>query len=86
MTKLKVYGGFIFIKTDQCRTIVATTSQRIVAELLDLTLHEIQNYWSITGNEEELAIALANPGRVFVKEGQVYHDGNWYELDEEKWW
>ncbi len=86
MSKLKVWSGLIFIKSKQHRAIMATTSQRRVAELIDSTLHEVQNYWSITGSEEELAIALANPERVFVKEGQAYHDGNWYELDEERRW
>ena len=81
MSKLKVFSGLIHIKGEQRRTIVATTSQGKVTELVGLTLHEVQNYWCVTGNEEEMAIALANPERVFIKEGQAYHDGNWYEFE-----
>lgn len=81
MKRLKVYGGLTFRGTTQHRIIVATTSQKKVAEVVGITLYEVQNYWAETGNEEELKIALASPEKVFIKEGQPHHNGNYYELD-----
>ena len=76
MSKLKVYGGLTFHKEQgklvQHRTIVATTSQKRVAELTGESLYYIQNYWAITGNEEELEIALKNPEQVFLKINDLF--------------
>lgn len=76
MSKLKVYGGLTFHakqgKLRQLRTIVATTSQKRVAELTAESLHSIQKYWAITGNEKELEIALKNPEQVFLKINNLF--------------
>ena len=66
MATLKVYGGLKHMGArGQLRTIVATTSRAKAAELVGLRPSEMANYWSVTGNQTELATALAEPGQVF---------------------
>lgn len=72
--KLKVYGGLTITNGKQVRTIVATTSQQKVAELTGLPVKYIRDYWSITGNNLELEIALASPNTVFKSEGLYDRD------------
>lgn len=56
--KLKVYAGNL----DGCyEVVVATTSKKRVAELVDTTLHHVNEYFTDTGNETHLKVALANP-------------------------
>lgn len=66
MARLKVYGGLIHSgAAGQLRTIVAATSRAKAAELLGVTVCEMAAYWSETGNKDELAFALSNPGQVY---------------------
>ena len=62
MKTLKVYGGLRFNKAGkQERVICAVNSQREVAKLTGESLYYIRDYWAITGNDEEIKQALANP-------------------------
>lgn len=66
MTKLKVFGGLTAGQGKiQVRTIIATTSKKRAAELLDVSITELSNYWCVTGNPIENALALENPEVIF---------------------
>ena len=66
---LKVYGGTFHLAgiVAQQRVIVAASSQKRAAELLDVSLYVIQTYFSVTGNEYELEVALGEPETIFYK-------------------
>jgi hypothetical protein len=63
--KLKVWGINIDGKH---RCIVAAQSGKEAARLLDVTYSYLNGWGSVTGNEEELNLALDKPGTVFIKE------------------
>ncbi len=67
MKTLKVWGGLTFRGCTQCRTIVATYTKKKACELVNISIGELNDYWSETGNEIELKLALANPEIVFVE-------------------
>ena len=71
---MKVYGGMIFLKGRQVRTIVATKTKKKARELVDVGVSEFNNYWSETRNEIELDIALAKPNTVFVASHSMGND------------
>ena len=71
MRELKVWGGLTFLNGKQVRTIVATRTKKRAAELLNLSAFEFREYWTDTGNETELKIALAKPETIFIAED--YH-------------
>lgn len=62
---LKVFVGLTMVHGKQVRTIVATTSQKKAADLVGVSLSMVRGYWSETWNEQELQVALAQPGTVF---------------------
>ena len=63
--ELKVYGGLMYGRGQvQVRTIVAASSQKQAAELLGIGLSKLRGCWGCTGDETELAAALACPGTV----------------------
>ena len=64
--KMKVWGGMTFNKGIQVRTIIATPTKKKAMELLDLPSSYFNDYWSETGNDIELATALAKPNTIFV--------------------
>lgn len=80
--KLKVYGGIIFVKGKQMRAVVATTSQKRLSEIVKESLYEIRNFWSETGNDAELEIALSKPESVFYKTLDYFQaeEIDWTEL------
>lgn len=61
--KLKVYGGRPMNPTTykQERCVVAVYSQRELAQILGCSLYGISGWWCITGNKEEIEMALAKP-------------------------
>lgn len=59
--KLKVFGGHLDGRT---RVIVACTSIAECAKLTGSSYYYIETMWSVTGNEEEIKVAMANPGKV----------------------
>jgi len=72
MKKLKVYGGNVFIGHNQVRAILATTSQKRVAEIMDVPLHKIQNYWAETRSKSETSIALSNPNVAYMHQRGIF--------------
>ena len=62
---LKVYCGCTFINGKQVKAIIATTSQKRVAEIIQEPLSRIRGYWSITGNENQIRIANSKPHTLF---------------------
>ncbi len=82
MAKIKVFtGGFhgwVWDKSGSskqgCRVIIATTSQRKVAERTGLSLHEISNYWSVTANAEDIKLAMAHPEKVILLREEYHGD------------
>lgn len=68
--KLKVYGysGFVRDGTHvQSRMVVATTSKKVAAVLFRTTLHDLNEFGGETGNKDEIATAMSNPGKVFYR-------------------
>lgn len=77
MKQLKVYGGILTnpnpppdrpLHKRQERVVCAVTSQKELLDILDkvgtagrVSLNWIRNYWCVTGNAEELKLALAKP-------------------------
>lgn len=63
MGRLKVFGGNSFRHPNrrQCRTIIATTSQKRAAELMKMSLYEFRDYWCETGNQAEIDAAMKRP-------------------------
>ena len=63
---LKVYQGAVMSGGDQVRACVAASSwaeaHRVVsAHFPNTPLGYMKNYWSITGNEKQIAAAMARP-------------------------
>lgn len=72
---LKVWGGLIHMGArGQCRTVVAATSQAKAAEALHCTVSELRSWWSVSGNKDDLAAALSEPGRVFMASSSMGFD------------
>ena len=72
--KLKVFGGLTHgggYGRPSVRTLVATTSQKEAARLVQVSLYEFQGCWCETENEQELEAALAKPGVVIVRRQRV---------------
>ena len=61
MRKLKVYGGMAFHNHKQERAICAVFNQAEAAQLSDVEISYIGNYWCVTGNADEINQALAKP-------------------------
>ena len=77
MKQLKVYGGMLTnpnpppdrpLHKRQERVVCAVTSQKELKDIIDgeerhgrISLNWIRNYWCITGNKEEIELALAKP-------------------------
>lgn len=61
MAKLKVFGGWTYRNGKQVRAVVATTSQKKVAEITGDSLHHIRNSWCETANEQEVSDAMKCP-------------------------
>ncbi|SER36315.1 hypothetical protein [Giesbergeria anulus] len=75
MAKLKVFGGLVQMGArGQCRTVVAATSQAKAAGALGCSLHELRAWWSVSGNKDDLAAALPNPGQVFMASSSMGRD------------
>lgn len=60
----------------QDHTIVAARSRAAAARLLGISSATLLNYGSITGNEEKVAVALAEPGQVFYRSTNAW-GGDW---------
>jgi hypothetical protein len=89
---LKVWGGRIMVHNpaagrSYCRAVVAATSQAKAAQALFCSLRELRNYWAVTGNKKEIALALSQPGCVFAQTSEtdddylpkVWSNGRWVD-------
>ncbi len=65
---MRVYGGWLFIKGSQVRCLVATTSQQNVATITKQPMSFIRAYWAITGNKEEIELAMKKPESLIITE------------------
>lgn len=61
----KVFGGMTFHKGKQVRAVVAAPTQKRAAELVGMSVGEFRQFWSVTGNSEEVRVALSQPETVF---------------------
>lgn len=69
MRRLKVFGGRYYghQATNGCRAIVGTTSRREVARIIRASASEVANYWSETGNPQEIEAATRRPGVLLLE-------------------
>ena len=59
---LRVYGGWaINTAGKQERVVIAVHNQKEITNILRISLSHINKFWSITGNEKEVELALQNP-------------------------
>lgn len=63
--KLRTFGGNTFIGGRQVRVVIATTSWKKAADAAGESLNYVRDYWSVTGNPSEIALAESEPGRLF---------------------
>ncbi len=80
--RIKVWGVNIFFKGRQRRAIVASSSQKGACDLLDVSRGYLTTYGAVTFNEDEVTLATAGPGTVFVHISDVsapFHHGEWVE-------
>ena len=73
MAKLKVFGGLTRGKKPQVRTIVATTSKKRAAELLNLSIYYFNEHWAESNNDKEVVIATKFP-EVVLKASSIDGD------------
>jgi len=79
MKTLKVYGGHSYMNFKQFldkkphRAIVAAYTQKQVIEIAGISMSELRNYWSETGNKRELETA--------TEVGMWVYDGNEFHKD-----
>ncbi len=60
MKALKVYGGRYYGKETNYqhgRMIVSAYTKKQIREIANISASELNNYWTITGNEKELKLA-----------------------------
>lgn len=71
---MKVWGGCFDGTT---RHIVAAKTKKAAAEALGVTLYSLNGWAAETGNDLELATALAEPGVVFSAPASGPHSGTY---------
>jgi len=82
MGTLTTWGGNnFFVNGQQVRVIVATTTKKRAAELLGISLYELNSYFSATGNAGEIDTAEAAPETVFYNAG-TFNDRDYVEYDD----
>lgn len=52
----------------QCAAVVAASSKKAAAKAFGMSVYTLTQYGSITGNEEEIKLAMMEPGEVFISE------------------
>ena len=66
--RLKVYGGMVMRLTGQHRAVIAAhNASEVAAAIGNATAHYVRGYWCVTGNENEIQIAMANPGKLMLQ-------------------
>lgn len=71
MANLKVFSGNIFYSGKQISVCVAATSQAKAAKAANVSIREIQQYWSITSNPEQVNASLSKPETLFTLENEI---------------
>lgn len=79
-TTLKVFGGLTFNKGKQRRTAIAARSKKAAVDALGVSPSYFREYWMETGNDDELKLALSQPGTVFIE--MTPYSGNFQPLSE----
>lgn len=83
--RLKVYGKTGFREEApahrQTREIIATTSWVLAAIAFRSSVYQARTWGSVTGNEEELRVALAKPGVLFWRPLDHHGPGGWREVE-----
>ena len=82
MAKLKVFSGGcrnILYDADGNdkygrHVVIATTSQKKVAEKLEISMNEVRHHWSITANQGDVADALKHPEKLVIYRSDHYGD------------
>ena len=72
--KLKVFSGLIKVMGVQRPTIVAATTRKRAAELLDRSVTTLRDYWITSEDAHEIAVATASPETVFRSSGIRHTD------------
>jgi len=67
VAKLKVYGGITYGAEGQFRTVVAATSKSKAASILNITIYQMNSWWTETFNKYEVEAAMSEPGAIFSK-------------------
>ncbi|CDL87111.1 conserved hypothetical protein [Xenorhabdus cabanillasii JM26] len=65
VAKLKVYGGITYGAEGQFRTVVAATSKSKAASILNITIYQMNSWWTETFNKYEVEAAMSEPGAIF---------------------
>ena len=75
--KLKVYGvGWC----GKYRRIVAASNLKTAAELIKTTVHQMQRYACITGNDQEVKLAMSEPGVVWERTNDHKEPADWRKV------
>ncbi len=75
--KLKVYGvGWC----GKYRRIVAAPNLKTAAEFIQTTLNHMQRYACITGNAEEVSLAMREPGVVWERTNDFKEPADWRKV------
>ncbi len=75
--KLKVYG---WNHRGTHRAVVATTSFKAAAALAHQSISSFRGWCSITGNPEQIRIAMSAPGTVFARPNDDHDPNSWKAL------
>ena len=71
--RLRVYGGMVIRPTGQRRAIIAAhNAQEVATALGNASAYYVRDYWSVTGNKNDIDTAMAKPGVLFVEFGLDY--------------
>jgi hypothetical protein len=62
---LKVFSGLVKVMGIQRPTIVAATTQKRASELLGVSIRIMCDYWEVSEDQTEIAVATAQPETVF---------------------
>jgi hypothetical protein len=68
MAKVKVFIGTKFVDGKQARVLIATTSKKRVSEIANITLGEVNNFFTVTANETDIERAMQKQEALIVKE------------------
>lgn len=73
---MKVFGTALFFRQGkQKRAIVAAKSRKEAAKHFNISSYMLQQYGAVTSNEQEVKLALSEPGTVFISD--INYGRNW---------